>query len=306
VDPHGRTLNGILSGFPENVTILSTTTTLMYANGTEAMVSNGVYNHHIGIADIMRPPVLIIKCPDGKPEPSIEVSLFAGVGEDRGRYIYSTTDDSIRGGFYLGKSPKILALMEVINYSSVEKQVYAVVDMEYVEGPIVGGMEVSPEILSVTQCSGTDQIVRPKQGQKVFSMKSKDLVVNLDGYAFLGRGHLHDGGLNQTLLINGKVVCDSLAIYGEAGGVLKQGGKTWATLTSMAECMSKPVKFSKGDVINLVSNYDLEKHPAYVTHVSGLEKSRTDNDTGELTPMDMVWPKKWDLLSSALLRRRND
>ena len=264
MDPHGRTLNGILRGFPENITVLSTLTTLMYDNGTEAMVSNGVYNHHVAMADVQRSPVLIIKCPNGKPEPSVEISLFAGVGEDRGRYVFSTTDDTIKGGYYIGKNPKVLGMMEVVNYSNVEKKVFAVTDMEYTEGPIPGGMEVSPEILSVTQCSGTDQVVEAKHGQKIFSIKSRDLVANLDGYAFLGRGHLHDGGLNQTLLINGKSVCDSVAVYGEAGGVLHQGEKTWATLTSMAECMSKPVKVSKGDVINLVSNYDLEKHPPYV------------------------------------------
>jgi hypothetical protein len=261
VDPHGSTLTGTLSGFPENITILSTLSSLNYANGTEAVVSNGVYNHHIGVADVTRPPVLIIKCPDGKAEPSTEISLFAGVGEDRGRYMYSTPDESIKGGFYLGPKPKVLGMMEVINYSNVEKQVYAVIDIEYVDGPIPGGMAVSPEILSVTQCSGTDQVIQPMHGQKIFSIKSKDMVVNLDGYAFLGRGHLHDGGLNQTLLINGKVVCDSLAVYGEAGGVLESGGKTWKTLTSMAECMNKPVKFTKGDVMNIVSNYDLVQYP---------------------------------------------
>jgi hypothetical protein len=253
---------GTLQGFPEDITILSTTTTLQYLNGTEAVVSNGVYNHHVGIADVNRPPVLIIKCPDGKAEPSVEVSMFAGVGEDRGRYVYRTKDDTIKGGFYLGKNPKVLALMEVINYSNVDKQVYAVVDMEYSKGAVPGGMEVSPEILSVTQCSGTDQMLRPSHGEKIFSVKSKDMTVNLDGYAFLGRGHLHDGGANQTLLVNDKLVCDSLAVYGEDGGVLKQNdGKTWETLTSMAECMTKPVKLTKGDKLNIVSNYNHVKHP---------------------------------------------
>jgi hypothetical protein len=99
-------------------------------------------------------------------------------------------------------------------------------------------------------------------------------------------GHLHDGGVNQQLLINGKVICDSGAKYGGAEATMskeptmpKAGGhshggsmagmdasnapktQVWETLSSMSYC-NDAVQVKKGDVLTLVSNYDLDKHPA--------------------------------------------
>jgi hypothetical protein len=83
--------------------------------------------------------------------------------------------------------------------------------------------------------------------------------------------------VNQILRINGKVACNSLAKYGGADATMAKpasghghGGemasaptetKVWETLSSMSEC-HEPIKISKGDVLTLESNYDLEKHPA--------------------------------------------
>jgi hypothetical protein len=90
--------------------------------------------------------------------------------------------------------------------------------------------------------------------------------------------------VNQLLLINGKVKCDSKAKYGGAEATMAKPGPTapkteghthgggmgmptpptgevWETLSGMSAC-AEPVKVSKGDVLTLQSNYDLVKHPA--------------------------------------------
>jgi hypothetical protein len=61
---------------------------------------------------------------------------------------------------------------------------------------------------------------------------------------------------------NGKVVCDSEAIYGGPGHEGKSpSGAVWRTLASTTAC-DKPFKVSKGDTLSVTANFDLEKYPA--------------------------------------------
>jgi hypothetical protein len=68
-----------------------------------------------------------------------------------------------------------------------------------------------------------------------------------------------DGGENVIVKINGKPVCESKAVYG--GKDATSDG--WATIGEMTPCYG-PISVKKGDLMTLESNYDLEKHPAYV------------------------------------------
>ena len=70
---------------------------------------------------------------------------------------------------------------------------------------------------------------------------------------FTTGGHVHDGGVNVLLLINGNVICDSKALYGSNG----------KGIDSMSVCET-PMSVKKNDIISLTANYDLEAHPAYV------------------------------------------
>ena len=56
--------------------------------------------------------------------------------------------------------------------------------------------------------------------------------------------------------LNGKVICDSKAIY---GGISTNAGDQ-GTISAMQYC-TNPTKVKKGDVITLEANYDLELHP---------------------------------------------
>lgn len=61
----------------------------------------------------------------------------------------------------------------------------------------------------------------------------------------------------MILLVNGKAVCASEAVYGKGG---QNNGET---IIRMASCPSGiPIK--KGDTIQLQSVYDLATHPLYV------------------------------------------
>jgi len=60
---------------------------------------------------------------------------------------------------------------------------------------------------------------------------------------------------------NGKPICNSIAQYGGKDVETKmEDGKTWASISAMTTC--DEVRINKGDVLTIVANYDLAKHPA--------------------------------------------
>jgi hypothetical protein len=68
--------------------------------------------------------------------------------------------------------------------------------------------------------------------------------------------------VNIEVNINGKLICDSKAIYGGKKGTMKtEDGQIWETISASSEC-TEPIKVSKGDNLTLQANYDLVKHPA--------------------------------------------
>jgi hypothetical protein len=70
---------------------------------------------------------------------------------------------------------------------------------------------------------------------------------------------MHDGGINSTLLVNGKVECASRAIYGGTDGGAVINGEKWETITAYDICKD-PVKISKGDNLTMEAWYDLTAH----------------------------------------------
>jgi hypothetical protein len=74
-------------------------------------------------------------------------------------------------------------------------------------------------------------------------------------------GHLHDGGNDIQLTINGKEICDSKAIYGGKGFEGKSAdGKAWNTINHMDLCPTT-IPLKRGDELVIQANYDTEKHP---------------------------------------------
>jgi hypothetical protein len=66
------------------------------------------------------------------------------------------------------------------------------------------------------------------------------------------RGHIHQGGTEVVLTLNGKDVCVSTPTYNSEG-----------IISSMSIC-PKPIPLKKGDTFSLRGTYDLTKHELYV------------------------------------------
>jgi hypothetical protein len=62
----------------------------------------------------------------------------------------------------------------------------------------------------------------------------------------------------MRIMLNGKVVCDSKAIYDQETGISVKGER-WETITTYEPC-SGPIKTKFGDTLQISSDYDIRKH----------------------------------------------
>jgi hypothetical protein len=99
-------------------------------------------------------------------------------------------------------------------------------------------------------------------------------------------GHLHDGGDNMKVSVNGHVVCESKAEYAGISGDAK-----WDTIKQMSQC-KEPVPVKKGDRLVIEAAYDLNKHPSYVSNYQILYQKSTHKVAVALILMEMK-PRRW-------------
>jgi Stress up-regulated Nod 19 len=69
--------------------------------------------------------------------------------------------------------------------------------------------------------------------------------------------HRHDGGTKMIMMVNGKEVCESKAVYGKAAANNDEA------VVDMTLC-DKSVPLKRGDELTLKAEYDLKSHPLYV------------------------------------------
>ena len=74
-----------------------------------------------------------------------------------------------------------------------------------------------------------------------------------------------DGGIDLVAKVNNVTVCDSHALY---GGISTNSGDK-GTISAMEYCFG-PIKVTKGDIISLEANYDLNEHPPRMQHGGGM------------------------------------
>ena len=104
------------------------------------------------------------------------------------------------------------------------------------------------------------------------TLRSPAYTATTSGTIYNAQGHLHDGGVDVQLSVNGKVMCNSQAHYGGDKGTTSVGGEKWETIQSYDRCGA--IEVNKGDQIVVESTYDLAKHrlrPGAVDHSMGAE-----------------------------------
>jgi hypothetical protein len=73
------------------------------------------------------------------------------------------------------------------------------------------------------------------------------------------QAHVHDGGISVALILNGKRVCTSKAIYGGDKGTASVDGEKWETIQGYEPC-TQPIELKVGDQLHVEAIYDLKAH----------------------------------------------
>ncbi|KAF2666845.1 hypothetical protein BT63DRAFT_457803 [Microthyrium microscopicum] len=186
------------------------------------------------------------------------ISIFVGQGDDGTAMRYAAPKGSvIKSGFHIGKNDEMNLMSEVVNYDNAVKDIYVSLDYEYIPMPGKvedGWYDTGNAALNVQPCGGLDLMFPPKD--KAIKYTSPPWDVIMPGYLLDIKPHLHDGGINVTLSVNGKVECVSSAVYG-AGAEVK--GEKWETITGYTPC-NKAIEIKPGDKLAMDSTYDVTSH----------------------------------------------
>ncbi|KAE9988928.1 hypothetical protein EG328_005638 [Venturia inaequalis] len=258
MDPNGQMGFKRLHGFCQDCTVIHGSAYVANEKGERLNVKDGVFIHHLGMLDPRRESKPLYSC-NGKE--SAPYQSFLGSGVDESEYFYTSSNGSYNSGYYI-KDGEIFSLQyEIINYTPTAQKWYIAADYEYVDGKAPGVEDVTVTALNSQSCFGWERAqIKPPPEKKQFTNTSPDFVMAQDGTVLRLMGHLHDGGENIELLLNNKTVCDSRATYGGKNSMHAQDGTVLESIEAMSACTDLiPIK--KGDVVKLVSHYDVEKHP---------------------------------------------
>jgi len=279
MDPKSDILIRTLKGLPNNAAILSGRMDTVFEDGSKADVAQGVYIHHLLVADVGKTTVPFAMCPGGHNQKALSTwisshlmdAIGAGLiqsGNDQvgGATVYSA-EKGMKSGFLTGWEDTFLLEAEIVNYNKENTTIYATLELEYLPEKPTGYLDASTVVFSATGCGNPGY--RPPNAAKKYNYTSDPFVMNRNGYIINARGHLHDGGTAIQMYLNDKLICHSTPTYTPTGAK-SPDGKDWKSITSMSRC-NDPVRFLKGDVVKLVSIYDTNEHPLREGAHEGME-----------------------------------
>ena len=260
MDPNGIAIRTNVTGFCSSCTVLYAKGDTHFLNSSRASMASQIYQHHIVLLDQTKRTLPWYLCDEKRDLGSSTSAGFIVSGVDEAANYFTTPDGRFKSGYYIGEEQKMFRMQaELINYRDTNTTLYITTEIEYVDGNLPGYSDTSVSLLSVTGCKSPD--FRVPNGQTQYNASSPSVHIPQDGYIINAKGHMHDGGINVVLTLNGKVICNSRAIYGGSESeTVGPGGKQWETIREMTQCTDAvPVK--AGDVVRMSSVYDTGLHP---------------------------------------------
>jgi hypothetical protein len=244
--------------------VIRSTTYMQYENGTLATPATGIYNHHAVIFQSDQKPMYASCDTKSFSRAQKSSSIFAASAADGGSIEaltkiypqdYST---AVKRGLYTRPNAKMSMLAQLMNYRDEAQKIYIIAEAEYLPGKPEGYFESTGVQISVTGCDKKIDFDLP-DGK--YSKTSPEYIVPKDIQLVSMGGHMHDGGDNMELFINGKTACVSKAVYGIDGQILTdQNGNTASSIVGMKPCVT-PIQLKKGDRLSVTANYDRSVHP---------------------------------------------
>jgi hypothetical protein len=265
MDPSGTGWNALAADFPRDITILKSKADVVLEDfKTRADLDTGLYLHHLLFFDVTKKEPDVLGCGEFITYRQWPLSLFMVGSSDVGSGMFTPGDGSLNSGYYIGPNEPVAMMGDLVNLSNDTIHVYARAEIDYVPGKPEGLLDTTIQMVNVGQCDGKSGFFGlPHDGvQTQFRINGSAMEVAHDGYLVTSKGHLHDGGADISVKVNGNETCISRAEYGGLGSTRKgKDGSVWETIREMTYCPG-PLRVKKGDKIELEARYDLEAHPA--------------------------------------------
>jgi hypothetical protein len=219
-------------------------TELEYINGTVANFDSGIWLHHL------------MQFNTNQADPVCAQNsgnLFYGPGNERP--IWELNSDA-PFGYYVAQDDVWVNGVEIMNDSNDAKDVQVTVTYDWVPASTPVGQTYKNADLIWVNIGATcgDGEVPPQNGVTTF--KSDVWESTVTGPILTARAHMHDGGMNATLYINGKVACLSEQSYAPRDGFTDAQGVSH--LSGASGCADVGM-LQKGDQLYMEAVYDSSK-----------------------------------------------
>ncbi|KAK2804805.1 hypothetical protein FQN51_001447 [Onygenales sp. PD_10] len=252
---------------------------LEYEDGTTANVNTGAWLHHmvlykngLGNKDLVCGSGLISLMPE---------RIYAS-GNERS---VSRANGVAQYGIELGSGDSIGMIYDLMNESDEAQTYYLTITYEHLPKSTSGYKPVSMAWLDITDCGLS--AVPAQQGQ--FVLKSKGWKSTVSGRLLSASGHVHNGGVNTTIYLNGDPVCVSRQLYGRTPDFVAPGhgghegmkakrqdgheghdggedGMEGKPSISDAEMCVDFATVNEGDELVISAYYDTDLHPLDEAH----------------------------------------
>jgi hypothetical protein len=260
-------MSAVDDDFPKDISILQSSSEIQTAGFRRVVVAaDQLYNHHNVFIQLNKNAPEVYGCA-GRPRSTTTAKggtsvLTAGASETGQLEYYAELNGALASSYYVGADRRVINMVDVVNYATQDPAVYSSTEIEYVEGHPANFVDAILHDIEPGLCGGpSGNLVRPPKGQTKFSVNATGIVALRSGYIVHMRAHMHDGGSEIRMKINGKEACTSKALYGGPAHTSKGAdGKTWEALRETTDCGS--IKVQKGDLIEFQADYDLELHPS--------------------------------------------
>jgi hypothetical protein len=115
-------------------------------------------------------------------------------------------------GYPIRKADRLALIIDLMNQNADDRIVYLTMTYDFVDGIRKDWTEVKPVWFDVAQCAFSEVFPPKQDGQ--YTVTASPWVANLNGKVYGLGGHVHDGGTNVRIEVDGKPICNSVASYG--------------------------------------------------------------------------------------------
>jgi len=244
---------------------------LTFPDGKSANFATGAYLHHL-TGSVVGPGREDVACPGGTERIPKGMERMLAIHNDRNETFYGVTATD-KMGFYIGKDDVFDLELLLKNELNKPQEVVFSIEWEFIPGKPAGYQAVKGIWMDVAPCSAMMSDIAPPTGKSQFTIDSKEWAIPFDGSLLNTVGHMHDGGVNVQISVNGKQVCESNAEYGTSPDY--SSGADSKHISRYTPCINIGA-VKKGDKLAISTTYDFDKYAPLLnkigekSHVMGL------------------------------------